>query len=38
MKPGVHPRERQIADSGRYGRPMTDWFQGFLHAWLAGGA
>ena len=34
-KPGVHPRERQIADSERYGRPMTDWLEGFLERWLA---
>ena len=34
-QPGVHPRERQIADSKRYDRPMANWFEGFLTKWTA---
>jgi GMP synthase (glutamine-hydrolysing) len=33
--PGVHSRERQIADSQRYDEPMGAWFEGFLESWLA---
>jgi GMP synthase (glutamine-hydrolysing) len=35
MKPGVHSRERQIADSTRYDEAMADWFTGFLERWVA---
>ena len=34
-KPGVHSRERQVADSARYNEPMADWFTGFLERWVA---
>lgn len=34
-KPGSHSRERQIADSARYDRPMAAWFTGFLERWVA---
>ena len=36
-KPGVHGRERQIADSRRYNRAMSAWFTAFLDRWLAAG-
>jgi GMP synthase (glutamine-hydrolysing) len=34
-KPGVHSRERQMADSTRYDEPMADWFTAFLDRWVA---
>jgi len=34
-KPGVHSRDRQIADSARYDDPMADWFTAFLDRWVA---
>ena len=34
-KPGVHSRERQLADSGRYDGAMADWFTAFLGRWIA---
>lgn len=34
-KPGVHSRERQIADSERYDAPMGAWFEDFLERWIA---
>lgn len=34
-KPGVHSRERQIADSARYNDPMAAWFTTFLERWMA---
>ena len=33
-KPGVHSRDRQMADSARYDDPMADWFTGFLARWI----
>jgi GMP synthase (glutamine-hydrolysing) len=35
MKPGVHSRERQMADSARYDAPMAAWFTAFLDRWIA---
>jgi GMP synthase (glutamine-hydrolysing) len=35
MKPGVHSRDRQMADSERYDNPMADWFTAFLARWIA---
>ena len=34
-KPGVHSRQRQMADSARYDEPMAAWFTGFLKRWVA---
>ena len=36
-KPGVHSRERQIADAERFNDAMSGWFTGFLDRWLAAG-
>jgi GMP synthase (glutamine-hydrolysing) len=34
--PGVHSRDRQIADSRRYNEAMGAWFENFLESWLGG--
>ena len=34
-KPGVHSRERQVADCARYDQPMEHWLEGFIGRWLA---
>jgi GMP synthase (glutamine-hydrolysing) len=31
---GADPREKQVADAGRFDRPMHDWFKGFLDRWV----
>jgi len=36
-EPGVHTRERQIADSARYNDPMAEWFTAFLERWITDG-
>lgn len=34
VEPGAHPRERQLADAGRFDSAMGAWLAGFLDRWV----